>query len=119
MGIIKVENIRVYAHHGCLAEETIIGSNYRVDVSVRACLEKSSKTDALSDTVDYVTLNAIVVKEINIASKLLETVVQRIISRIFDECPDVEWASVSVSKLNPPIGGDVEKVTVVLEQNRS
>ena len=55
----------------------------------------------------------------NIASKLLETVVQRIISRIFDECPDVEWASVSVSKLNPPIGGDVEKVTVVLEQNRS
>ncbi|MDA9575927.1 dihydroneopterin aldolase [Flavobacteriaceae bacterium] len=119
MGIIKVENIRVYAHHGCLTEETIIGSNYRVDVSVRACLEKSSKTDALSDTVDYVTLNAIVVKEMNIASKLLETVVQRIISSIFDECSGVEWASVSVSKLNPPIGGDVEKVTIVLEQNRS
>ena len=118
MGIIKVENIRVYAHHGCLEEETIIGSNYRVDVSVQACLAKSSKTDALADTVDYVTLNAIVVEEMNTPSKLLETVVQRIINRIFSVCSEVEWASVSVSKLNPPIGGDVEKVTVVLEQSR-
>jgi len=119
MGIIKVENIRVFAHHGCLEEETIIGSNYRVDVSVRANLDKSAQTDALSDTVDYVTLNAIVVEEMASPSKLLETVVQRIISRIFKMCFEVEWAWVSVSKLTPPIGGDVEKVTVVLEQNRA
>jgi dihydroneopterin aldolase len=118
MGIIKVENIRVYAYHGCLQEETIIGSNYRVDISVRACLAKSAKTDALADTVDYVTLNAIVVEEMSTPSKLLETVVQRIINRVFSAYKEVEWASVSVSKLNPPIGGDVEKVTVVLEQNR-
>ena len=118
MGIIKVENIRVYAYHGCLEEETIIGSYYRVDVSVRACLAKSAKTDALADTVDYVTLNAIVVEEMNIPSKLLESVVQRIIDRIFGTCKEVKWASVSVSKLNPPIGGDVEKVTVILDQNR-
>ena len=119
MGIIKVENIRVYAYHGCLEEETIIGSNYRVDVSVRACLTKSAKTDALVDTVDYVALNAIVVEEMGKPSKLLEAVVQRILDRIFSACKEVEWASVSVSKLNPPIGGDVEKVTVVLEQNRA
>lgn len=119
MGIIKVENIRVFAHHGCLEEETIIGSNYRVDVSVRANLNKSAQTDALSDTVDYVTLNAIVVEEMARPSKLLETVVQRIITRVFEVCPEVEWAWVSVSKLNPPIGGDVEKVTVVLDQNRT
>ena len=63
MGVIKVENIRVYAYHGCMSEETTIGSDYRVDVSVEADLEKSSVTDALNDTVDYVTLNAIVVEE--------------------------------------------------------
>ena len=119
MGIIKVENIRIFAHHGCLEEETIIGSNYRVDVSVRANLNKSAQTDALSDTVDYVTLNAVVVEEMRCSSKLLESVVQRIINRIFVVCLEVEWAWVSVSKLNPPIGGDVEKVTVVLEQNRT
>ena len=119
MGIIKVENIRVYAHHGCLNEETVIGSNYRVDVAVSANLDKSSKTDDLKDTVDYVTLNSIVVDEMGIPCKLLETVAQRIIARFLNECAEVDWASVSVSKLTPPIGGDVEKVTVVLEEKRS
>ena len=119
MGIIKVENIRVYAHHGCLKEETVIGSNYRVDVAVSANLDKSSKTDDLKDTVDYVTLNSIVVGEMGVPCKLLETVAQRIIARFLNECNEVDWASVSVSKLNPPIGGDVEKVTVVLEEKRS
>lgn len=119
MGIIKVENIRVYAHHGCLKEETVIGSNYRVDVAVSANLDKSSKTDDLKDTVDYVTLNSIVVDEMGVPCKLLETVAQRIIARFLNECNEVDWASVSVSKLNPPIGGDVEKVTVVLEEKKS
>lgn len=119
MGIIKVENIKVYAHHGCLKEETVIGSNYRVDVAVSANLDKSSKTDELKDTVDYVTLNSIVVDEMGIPCKLLETVAQRIIARFLNECAAVDWASVSVSKLNPPLGGDVEKVTVVLEEKRS
>ena len=119
MGIIKVENIRVYAHHGCLKEETVIGSNYRVDVAVSANLDKSSKTDDLKDTVDYVTLNSIVVDEMGIPCKLLETVAQRIIARFLNECAEVDWASVSVSKLNPPIGVDVEKVTVMLEEKRS
>ena len=68
MGVIKVENIRVYAYHGCMSEETTIGSDYRVDVSVNADLEKSSVTDALNDTVDYVTLNAIVVEEMSVPS---------------------------------------------------
>ncbi|MDA8531445.1 dihydroneopterin aldolase [Flavobacteriaceae bacterium] len=119
MGIIKVENIKVYAHHGCLKEETVIGSNYRVDVAVSANLDKSSKTDELKDTVDYVTLNSIVVDEMGIPCKLLETVAQRIIARFLNECAAVDWASVSVSKINPPLGGDVEKVTVVLEEKRS
>ncbi|WP_299521474.1 dihydroneopterin aldolase [Winogradskyella sp.] len=118
MGIIKVENIRVYAHHGCLKEETIIGSDYRVDITVRADLSRSSKSDALSDTVDYVFLNRVVREEMAIPSKLLEAVAQRILDRIFEEDPLVNEATVSVSKINPPIGGDVEMVTIELSEQR-
>ncbi|WP_299363675.1 dihydroneopterin aldolase [Winogradskyella sp.] len=118
MGIIKVENIRVYAHHGCLKEETIIGSDYRVDVTVEADLSRSSKSDALNDTVDYVFLNHVVKEEMAIPSKLLETVAQRIIDRIFSEDQLVNEVFVSVSKINPPIGGNVEMVTIVLSEKR-
>ncbi|HLV71126.1 MAG TPA: dihydroneopterin aldolase, partial [Xanthomarina sp.] len=81
MGIIKVENIRVFAHHGCLKEETKIGCDYRVDLKVKADLQASAKTDDLSDTVDYVFLNKIVKEEMLKPSKLLETVAKRILNR--------------------------------------
>ena len=118
MGIIKVENIRVFAHHGCLKEETKIGSDYRVDLEVKANLQTSSKTDNLSDTVDYVLLNKIVKEEMQQPSKLLETVANRILNRILKEDALVKKATVSVSKLNPPIGGDVESVTIKMTLRR-
>ena len=114
MGIIKVNNIKIYAFHGCLLEEGHIGSDYIVDVIVHANLQKSAKTDALEDTVDYVLLNNIVTEEMAIRAKLLENVAQRILNRIFKESSLVTEVEVAVSKLNPPIGGDVERVTINL-----
>jgi 7,8-dihydroneopterin aldolase/epimerase/oxygenase len=118
MGIIKVNNIKLYAYHGCLDEEAKIGSWYRVDVEVKANLKKSSKTDELSDTVDYVHLNHIVKEEMQIRSKLLEEVAQRILDRFFNEIKMLRKATVAVSKINPPIGGNVEEVVIVLSKKR-
>ena len=118
MGIIKVENIRVFAHHGCLKEETAIGSDYQVDLEVKCDLKTSAKSDQLKDTVDYVFLNKVVREEMSIPSKLLETVAQRILNRIFNEDKMVTKATISVSKINPPIGGDVEMVTIKMSQKR-
>lgn len=118
MGIIKVENIRVFANHGCLAEETKIGSDYRVDLEVKAGLQASAKTDKLSDTVDYVFLNRVIREEMEKPSHLLETVAKRILLRIFQEDALVKKATVWVSKINPPIGGDVEMVTIKMTEKR-
>ena len=119
MGIIKVTNIQVYAYHGCLEEEGKIGSDYRVDVLVKADLQKASHTDVLKNTVDYVHLNNIVKEEMAIRSKLLEHVAQRIIQRILNEIFIVETATVAVSKINPPIGGNVAQVTIEVTKNRA
>lgn len=118
MGIIKVENIRVFANHGCLSEETKIGSDYRVDLKVKADLQTSANTDDLFDTVDYVFLNKVIREEMAQPSKLLETVAKRILNRIFTENKMVSKATVSVSKINPPIGGDVEMVTIEMTETR-
>ena len=118
MGTIKIKNIRVYAYHGCLLEEGKIGSDYRIDVAVKADLSKSSQTDNLSDTVDYVHLNTIVKEEMSIRSKLLEEVSKRILNRILNEIVLVKKAKIAVSKLNPPIGGHVERVTIEMTKKR-
>lgn len=119
MGKIKLQNIRVYANHGCLSEETLIGSEYSVTITLSTNLSKASKSDNLEDTVDYVHVNHIVKEEMKIPSKLLEHVAQRIIDRIFSEIATVSKSKVSVSKINPPIGGDVQMVTVTRSVKRS
>ena len=118
MGIIKVKNIRVYAYHGCLDEEGKIGSEYRVDLFVKADLKKSAKSDKLSDTVDYVHLNKIVKEEMSVRTKLLETVADKILDRILHELPLVKKVTVDVSKINPPIGGNVAMVTIKMSKER-
>lgn len=118
METIKLKNIRTFSFHGCLNEEAIIGSDYRIDLKVKCNLKQSCQSDELKDTVDYVQLNKIVVEEMAIRSKLLEHVSQRIIKRIFKDIPPISKIKVAVSKLNPPIGGDVERVTVEIEKNR-
>ena len=119
MGIIKLKNIRTYSYHGCLIEEGKIGSDYSIDLEVKTDLRKSALSDNLEDTVDYVLLNRIVEEEMAIRSQLLEHVAHRIIKRIFDEVAAISRITLAVSKLNPPIGGDVESVTIEMEEYRN
>jgi dihydroneopterin aldolase len=70
MGKIFVKNIRLYAYHGCLEEESKIGSDYLVNLTVETDLEKSSGTDDLKDTVDYVALHALAKEEMSKRAKL-------------------------------------------------
>lgn len=118
MGKIRLKNIRIHSNHGCLKEEMLIGSDYRVDLEVTADLSQPATSDKLGETVDYVHLNNIVKEEMAVRSNLLEHVAKRIIDRIFSEIVEVTEVLVEVSKINPPIGGDVESVSVKLRFTR-
>lgn len=118
MGKIRLKNIRIHSNHGCLKEEMLIGSDYRVDLEIKADLSQPATSDKLTETVDYVHLNNIVKEEMAVRSNLLEHVAQRIIDRILSEINEVTHVMVEVSKINPPIGGDVESVSVKLKFSR-
>ena len=118
MGSIKLKNIRVFAYHGCLVEEEKIGSDYRVDLKVKGDLSNSATSDELIDTIDYVHLNKIVKEEMAIRSKLLESVAERINNRVLQEIIMVQKVKVSVSKINPPIGGNVAMVSITRSKSR-
>ena len=119
MGRIYLKNIRLYAFHGCLDEEEKIGSDYVVNLAIDADLNLSSQSDNLKDTVDYVSLHAIVKEEMSIRSKLLEKVADRILKRILKDHLSVILVKVKVAKINPPIGGNVDEVAIERELDRS
>tara|TARA_R110000787_G_scaffold284614_1_gene398548 strand:- start:4758 stop:5114 length:357 start_codon:yes stop_codon:yes gene_type:complete len=118
MSTIRLKNIKIYAFHGCLLEEGQIGSDYLVNLSVRANLDKASNSDELADTVDYVLLQKIVVEQMAVRSKLLEHVGKRIVDKILFDIPLVSYVKITVAKINPPIGGDVAAVSVTINAKR-
>ncbi len=113
---IILENILIYTNHGCLEEEEKIGSDYSVDVELVADLSVSAQSDNLQDTIDYVRINEIVQEQMAIRSKLLEHVAQRIMDEFKREFPQLKAVSLKISKLNPPMDGNVEKVSVVFAE---
>ena len=115
---VKVENLKIYAFHGCMEEEKIIGGDYIVNMSAVCSVGKKVFEDEIGGTVDYVDLARIAKREMSIRSKLIEAVVNRIISSCFNEISVLEQISVTVSKLNPPINADVESVSVSMEKKR-
>jgi dihydroneopterin aldolase len=118
MDKIWVEGIRLFAFHGCLAEEAKIGTEYLVDLVVWGDIESSFDEDDLLKTMDYVKINEIVSKNMAIRAKLIENVAHRVITNIFNEMPIVQKVKIKLTKLYPPINGDVEKVSVELKRKR-
>jgi 7,8-dihydroneopterin aldolase/epimerase/oxygenase len=114
--IIEVNQIRLNANHGCLEEEALIGSKYTVDVYIETDFTASTQSDELIDTVDYVTINHIVKEEMAVRSKLLEQVAQRIVNSAKKACPTIQKIRVKISKLCPPINGDVQDVSIIIEE---
>ena len=115
---IVLEDIKVYAFHGCMEEETKIGSDYIVNLSVKTDLGMPAESDQLEDAVDYVNLLKIVNEEMEINSKLLENVADRIVSRILQTINAVKEVEVKVAKQNPPINGNISAVNIIRKGKR-
>lgn len=109
---INIEGIQLYAYHGCLEEEGKIGANYIVDVSMVVDFKEAAETDDLSKTIDYCDIYTISKEEMALRAKLIEQVGQRIYERIKTTFPSIEKLHVKVTKLLPPMNGNVERVSI-------
>jgi dihydroneopterin aldolase len=112
MGIVKLAGIKLYAYHGCLEEEGIIGCNYEVDVSIETDFSEAAASDDLSKTIDYATVYNIVKTEMAIRSKLIEHVAKRIADSLAKSLQEIKTVEVTVKKMNPPINGESEYASV-------
>lgn len=113
---IEVNGIKIYAFHGCLDEEGKIGGNYVVDVMLNTDFTLGAHNDDLQHTIDYVDVNRIVKEEMAIRSKLIEHVGQRIVERLKTELNGISRLKVKITKITPPINGDVENVAIIIEE---
>jgi len=115
VGTININGIKIYAYHGCMEEEALHGGQFVIDVKIETDFEEAAIKDNMNKTVNYARVCAIVQREMAIRSKLIEAVGKRILDAMKKEFPLIKAVEVKVTKLNPPIKGDIESVSVVLK----
>jgi 7,8-dihydroneopterin aldolase/epimerase/oxygenase len=115
LNTINIEGIKLYGYHGCLDEEAKIGGNYIVDVYMTTNFDQAASDDDLLKTIDYCSIYEISKTQMAIRSKLIEQVCKRIYLQIKQTHPLIHTLHVKVTKLLPPMNGNVEKVSVEIK----
>ena len=114
MSVIQIENMEFYAYHGHFREEQIVGNRFLVDLWIETDMRKPAKTDNLEDAVNYQVAYKLVRKEMEKKSNLLEHIAKRILDALFEGLEGIENVRVKISKMNPPVGGKMDCVSVSL-----
>ncbi len=112
---IELTNMEFYAYHGHYEEEQRVGNRFRVDLWLEVDASAAAGSDELEDAVNYVAVYECVREQMEIPSRLLEHLSGRIIAALRRRFPTVGGLRLRVSKLAPPLGGQVEKVSLITE----
>ena len=117
MGLIKVEGIKLYAYHGHLPEEAILGGHFLINVYVNTDTTLVEKSDELEDTLDYVKIIDVVKEQMLIRSNMIEHPAARIADNIL-LLKHVIDVKVEVEKLNVPINANFSKISATIQREK-
>lgn len=116
MGIIEIEGMKFYAYHGHFAVEQIVGNNFEVYIRLEADCDKAAQSDNLNDALNYLAVYETIKEVMLTNSALLENVCKRILDTLYERFPAIKKAKIKISKMNPPMGGEIERVSVTLSR---
>ncbi len=112
---IHIGCVRCYAYHGVMPQERTTGNYFRVEATLYTDFSRALTSDALDDTINYAEVCQVIQEEMAIPGNLLEHVAGRIISSLQSRFPQIEGGQLVVTKEKPPIPGEVNDVSVIVE----
>jgi len=118
MSRISLNGMRFYAFHGCFAEEQAIGTHFELDVVFDTDTSVAQVSDNIADTISYLDVYQVVKGEMSQPSHLLEHVGERVASALLTKFGGMEHVEVRVTKMNPPLGGQLRSVSVVITKDQ-
>jgi dihydroneopterin aldolase len=119
MDVIKLTNIVFYAHHGYYEAERELGQRFELDIEASCELHVAATNDDLKSTVDYRKVYSIAKDTFeNYKFKLLETVAERIATKILDSF-DVQSVLIRVRKPHVPLKGFLDHVEVEIRRDKT
>lgn len=113
-GYIFLKDLRFHAFHGVMPQERKVGGDFLISLRMGYDISKAMRTDEVSDTLNYAEVYALVRKEMEQPSALLERVAGRIAEALFAFDPKILSIDLWLTKVNPPMGADCQGAGVEL-----
>ena len=116
MALIALKGLKFHGYHGVHESERKNGNSFEIDVKIKLNVNRAAEQDDLSATVDYEEVYDIVREQLKGSSYLLEHIAKKILDSLYSHYPKITKATVTVSKLNPPVGGECARATVKMSR---
>ncbi|GAB4245581.1 MAG: dihydroneopterin aldolase [Thermoleophilia bacterium] len=112
---VRIEGLQIYAYHGVLAEEKVLGQPFLFDVVLDLEECRGCFTDEVADTIDYTEVIDVVndlatERSYNLLERLARVIAEGLLFRF-----PAERVTVCVRKPRPPIPCSLEGVGVEVE----
>ena len=118
MSTIAIEGMEFYSYHGHFEEEAVIGTKFNLDLYLETDTSKAELSDNLDETVNYLAVYQVVKEQMETSSYLIEHVARRILDAVMDAFPAIDSVELKFRKMNPPLGGQMESVSITLSAGR-
>lgn len=114
--VIRVKGIKVWAHHGVMPQERVVGNDFAVSVEVvYPPALKAVESDCVDDTLNYARIIEVVRERMAQPSGLLEHVAGRICNALRTEFPEIESGRIKIAKLVPPVPAEIDAAEFELD----
>ncbi|MFR9652159.1 MAG: dihydroneopterin aldolase [Rikenellaceae bacterium] len=111
---IQLQQMEFRAYHGCYELERKVGNRFAVDMEITTELGDLAENDDVTKAVSYLTVYEIVREQMGITRHTIEAVAAQIIEAVRGSFPQIVEISCKVSKIAPPLGGKLDRVSVTL-----
>ena len=115
MYTIELEGMDFHAFHGCYELERQTGSHFEVSLRLTTELGAVAEEDDVTKAVNYLTVYEVVREQMHRTQHTIERVAQNIIDALRIRFPQICETECKVTKIAPPLGGKVARVSVTLK----
>ena len=117
MDQIRIENLKVYAFHGCFPEERDKGQNYYVNAVLYTDIREAAAEDDIDKTTDYAAVCKLI-GDVMISNTyyVIETVAEKVARAILEQFSRIEAVDIEIRKPNAPIPMEFESVSVKISR---
>ena len=117
MDVIKITNLKVFAHHGVFPEETRDGQDFYVNARLYLDCRTAGRTDCLEDSVNYGEVSVFLTDFLQQHTyKLIEAAAEHLAEAMLLAFPLLARVEIELCKPHAPIGLPFENVSVTIDR---